>query len=135
MMIDPRAAMQLALTGGDASELLSRLVFSLRAGLSRPRLRDVAAQLQLPTESEALALFGTAGEDASTDSTVQHTQNLPKEALSVETSLPTDAGAPDTAGRMVALMVQDMAAFGGGVGRESVRLAARAETYNFDYFA
>jgi hypothetical protein len=133
-MIDPVAAEQLELTGGDPAELLGRLVSSLRAGLPVTRLRDVAPTLQLPTETEAAALFGPPQMDAPIDSSVQHTEDLPKEAPPTE-ALTVEASAPDMAGRMVALMVQDMAAFGGRVGPDSVRHAPSGEGYRFDYFA
>jgi hypothetical protein len=136
--IDPGALAQLELTGGDPAELLGRLVSSLRAGLPVTRLRDVTPTLQLPTETEAAALFGSRELEAPIDGTVQHTQDLPKEALSVQPADPLESarlgmGPPDM-GRMIALMVQDMAAFGGGAGRESVRLNPPVDI-RFDYFA
>ena len=136
--IDPGEVAQIELAGGDPAEILGRLVSSLRAGLPVTRLRDVTPTLQLPTDTEAAALFGQRELDAPIDGTVQHTQDLPKEALSAEPAEPRESGrlgmGPPGLGRILALMVQDMAAFGGGAGRESVRLNPPVDI-RFDYFA
>jgi hypothetical protein len=124
----PAAAARLALTGGNADALLVRLVSSLRSGLPGPRLRDVGLTLQLAATEDSFALFARRKVD---DSAVQPSGQLAIEAA--RTGL-ADMGAPDGADRTVALMVQDMAAFG-GTGLDAVRLARSSEDHRFDYFA
>jgi hypothetical protein len=122
-----RAAAQVESNGEDSR--LVGLGAALRAGLaeSKGSLRDLA--LQAPLGVDPFELFGTPQSAPPADTNVQHTQNLPKEALPA-----ADAGAAELVDRRLALITQDLAAFG-GVGRETERIEGRGEIHRLDYFA
>ena len=140
------AAAGLASTGGDPDPDLIRLTDSLRAGLYPSGHGGGVLTPQLPVGADPFKFFADAQLDmtmdqvldlpmeALGDTTVQHTQNLPKEALDGEASVSADAGGPAAFDRRVALMAQDMAAFG-GLGHEGPRLARHSEGLRLDYFA
>jgi len=112
--------------------VLTRLTTSLRAGLDDGF--EVGSPFALPSGADPFEFFAPSSAAAQADSTVQHTQNLPKEALPPEMADSFGTGGLVTADRRVALMAQDMAGFG-GFGRESVRLERHQEGLRLDYFA
>ncbi|MEO7826123.1 MAG: hypothetical protein ABIR60_03200 [Allosphingosinicella sp.] len=121
-------AAQLALTGGNLDDLVIRLISSLRAGLPGSSQGDSGVILQLPRADESLDSFTGRNLD---DSAADPAGQIAAEAATIERP---DAGAPDTADRIAALMVQDMAAFG-GVGLDETRLTRPVQDHRFDYFA
>jgi hypothetical protein len=122
---------QLSLGGADPEEALARLTTALRAGLPGSRLGAGPMSLQMPVGTHPFEYFSSPDGPAPIDATVQRTQDLPRESMSAA----ADSGAAAIVDRRVALMTQDMAAFG-GVGHEaSLRLNGPTEGLRLDYFA
>lgn len=124
------ATAKLALAIADPDEALVRLTTALRAGLPGSQLGPGLFSSPLIAGSDPFEFFGSPDGIPPVDATVQRTQDLPRESL-----FAADAGAAATVDRRVALMTQDMAAFG-GVGREaSLRLDAPADGLRLDCLA
>jgi hypothetical protein len=121
---DSGAAEQ-AETGGD-DEALARLTAALRAGLPGSGQGPDLLTGQMPPDADPFEFFGSGETRPQVDATMQLAHDLPWQSLSA------GAGAVE---RRVALMAQDMAAFG-GVGREApLRLDPPVEGFRHEYFA
>jgi len=124
------ATAQLSLGDAAAEELLVRLTTALRAGMPGSPLGPGLHSLEAPIGADPFEYFGSQDAPAGIDATVQRTQDLPRESLSA-----ADTGSASIVDRRVALMTQDMAAFG-GVGLEaSLRFNGPADGLRLDYFA
>jgi len=132
--VDPKATAQHALAGGNFDDALLRLTRSLRAGLAGPGLRDSGLIAQFPGGADPFEFFGSPQMAVQDDSTVRPSRDLP-EIVHGQTLGALDPGGPGAIGRRVALMAQDMAAFGGVSREASPRFETHREGLRFDYFA
>ena len=113
----------------DPDEALARLTTALRAGLPGSTL-GAGLQSSLVAGTDPFVFFGSPGGAPPADSAEKSRHYLPQQILA-------DGGDSGAAmvDRRVAVMTQDMAAFG-GAGREApARLEAAPDNVRFDYFA
>lgn len=109
---------------------LSRLTESLRAGLPGSQMGAGLLSTQMPAGADPFEFFGSPAGQAA----VESRQDPQRRSFSADLS-DSDPGGTSIVNRRVALMAQDMAAFG-GIGREaSLRLDSPAEGLRLDYFA